>query len=1121
MNFKKRFFLLLLFLVLIICFILYLLLENQNIYSQFETPKTPISYIKKSQLQLKKLITQDTNNLENIDENNELAETSSPFMSISHNNFEEAYLSSGICDPNINMWDLYDKLQFDNVDGGAWKQGWDVKITQGRWNANNKLRVFVVPHSHNDPGWKRTFEEYYRSDTKNILDNMVIKLLEDRRRKFIWAEISYLSLWWNDIDQSTKTKVKKLIDNGQLEIVTGGWVMTDEANAHYSSMITQLTNGHQWLLRNLNITANYSWCIDPFGVSPTMPYILNRMKFSSLVVQRTHYSIKKYLAKQKQLEFRWRQHWDAECNSNKNELFTHMMPFYSYDIPHTCGPDPSVCCQFDFKRFSTFGLNCPWKLFPLLINPSNVNQRALMLLDQYKKKAELYKTNVLLVPLGDDFRYTSAKEWDYQMNNYQKLFDYINSNSDSLYVEASFGTLNDYFKAVQLSSIYENFPTLTGDFFTYADKDNDYWSGYFTSRPFYKCMDRELVARLRATEILYSLVWLNAPLNLTTWLWKPNSELYNYLQAARDAHSLFQHHDGITGTAKDAVVNDYAQKMLDALTNLNHIIQHCIYFLLYQEKEQYVFDTNIKYFDVDRSRIYTNSIAQFRVIQFANNQDSQSVIVFNPLTSVIRNEIITLVVASENVKVVNSEGADISFQVDSTCNLLDTQLMTPCFQLHFIAELGPLEIKKYTIINLPTDISTKKYMSLISVYNPKIDDVLDSRIYIKTDDVEEFSIENKKIVASFGRNGMLQNITLKSSGKQYPVSLKFVQYNVAHGPDMSGAYLFMPSGDAVDAHVMEHNPTIYVIKGHILSQVVIQYSNVKHSVLLRHTKDDSFVEIQNLVDIRQQMNYELSMRVTTEVNNDNIFYTDLNGFQMTRRKFYKKLPIQGNFYPMSSAMYIEDDTTRVSLLSVQPLGVSSLYNGQMEVIQDRRLRQDDNRGLGQGILDNVPTLTLFRLLVEENIGNCQIDVPQLTALGMTYMSTMLYPLVQLIDTSRFDHLEDTYINDKLSLLPRDVHLVTASLIIQHLEPAVGLVFHKTQTTQCYGVREANQGDDLNAIDLKSLISLSNENITVYESSLSFVHIGPKVNVLKPQIMDPMELKGYLIKKSQMQALSTK
>jgi hypothetical protein len=66
-------------------------------------------------------------------------------------------------------------------------------------------------------------------------------------------------------------------------------------------------------------------------------------------------------------------------------------------------------------------------------------------------------------------------------------------------------------------------------------------------------------------------------------------------------------------------------------------------------------------------------------------------------------------------------------------------------------------------------------MSLISVYNPKINDVLDPRIYIKTSNIEEFSIENQNIVASFGQNGMLQNITLKSSGKQYPVSLKFVQ----------------------------------------------------------------------------------------------------------------------------------------------------------------------------------------------------------------------------------------------------------------------------------------------------------------------------------------------------------
>lgn len=85
------------------------------------------------------------------------------------------------------------------------------------------------------------------------------------------------------------------------------------------------------------------------------------------------------------------------------------------------------------------------------------------------------------------------------------------------------------------------------------------------------------------------------------------------------------------------------------------------------------------------------------------------------------------------------------------------------------------------------------------------------------------------------------------------------------------------------------------------------------------------------------------------------------------------MPIQAHYYPYASAAYIEDPNLRLTVLTAGALGVSSQKEGQIEIMQDRRLTHDDNRGLNQGVLDNLPTKHVFRILLEHRKPDCDVS----------------------------------------------------------------------------------------------------------------------------------------------------
>ena len=59
------------------------------------------------------------------------------------------------------------------------------------------------------PGWIKTLTRYYQDQTSKILDQMVIKMQEHPKMTFIWAEISYFSMWWDTADYGKKQVVKR------------------------------------------------------------------------------------------------------------------------------------------------------------------------------------------------------------------------------------------------------------------------------------------------------------------------------------------------------------------------------------------------------------------------------------------------------------------------------------------------------------------------------------------------------------------------------------------------------------------------------------------------------------------------------------------------------------------------------------------------------------------------------------------------------------------------------------------------------------------------------------------------------------------------------------------------
>ena len=88
-----------------------------------------------------------------------------------------------------------------------------------------------------------------------------------------------------------KDEVKRLVENGQLEFINGGWCMNDEAAAHYTDIIHQMSLGMRFLNDTFGECAipRVAWQVDPFGHSKEQANLFAEMGFDGLFLGRLDY----------------------------------------------------------------------------------------------------------------------------------------------------------------------------------------------------------------------------------------------------------------------------------------------------------------------------------------------------------------------------------------------------------------------------------------------------------------------------------------------------------------------------------------------------------------------------------------------------------------------------------------------------------------------------------------------------------------------------------------------------------------------------------------------------------------------------------------------------------------
>ncbi|XP_005881664.1 PREDICTED: lysosomal alpha-mannosidase, partial [Myotis brandtii] len=778
----------------------------------------------------------------------------------------------------------------------------------------NMLNVHLLAHTHDDVGWLKTVDQYFygihnriqHAGVQYILDSVISSLLAEPTRRFVYVEMAFFSRWWHQQTNATQDVVRDLVRQGRLEFANGGWVMNDEAATHYGAIIDQMTLGLRFLEDTFGNDGRprVAWHIDPFGHSREQASLFAQMGFDGFFFGRLDYQDKSVRKMKLEMEQVWR--GSASLKPPTADLFTSV-------LPNNYNPPENLC----------WDVVCADK--PIVDDRRSPEYNAEELVDYFLKLAkdqgQFYRTNHTVMTMGSDFQYENANMW---FKNLDKLIQLVNAQqqANGSRVNVLYSTPACYLWELNKANL--TWSVKQDDFFPYADGPHMFWTGYFTSRPALKRYERLSYNFLQVCNQLEALAGPAA-----------NMGPYGSGDSAplNEAMAVLQHHDAVSGTSKQHVANDYARQLAAGW-------EPC-------ETTQGLGSPRVV--AVHRGWVWRRPAVTHA---HPDLPPQFQVTVYNPLGRKV-NWMVRLPVSKHIFLVKDPSGAVVPSDV-VTMPSSDVQ------ELLFSASVPALGFSIYSVTQVPgrsprADRPEPRFQKSLSWIKSSSRVKPSSRV---------LTIQNEYISASFDPDtGLLVEMKNLEQHLLLPVRQAFYWYNASTGNNLSsqasGAYIFRPNRQK-PLFISRWAQTRLVKTA--LVQEVHQNFSAWCSQVVRLYPGQRHLELEwtvGPIPVGDGWGKEVISRFDTALETKGLFFTDSNGREiLERRRDYRPTwelnqtePVAGNYYPVNTRIYITDGNMQLTVLTDRSQGGSSLSDGSIELMVHRRLLRDDDRGVGEPLLE--------------------------------------------------------------------------------------------------------------------------------------------------------------------------